>query len=232
MPPTVLGVIPARGGSRGVPRKNIRPLAGRPLIAWTIEAAKKSRLLARTVVSTEDEEIARVARECGGDVPFLRPATLAADDAKTLPVLVHALQAVEAAEVRRFDYVLTLQPTSPFRTADDIDALLRLLDPARPASGASVVAADSHPLKAKRIDNGRLVDYFPDHPEPEGAPRQDLPRAWVRNGALYVTRKDVLLGGSLYGGDTVAYEMPAERSLDINTSLDFEFAEFLAAKRS
>lgn len=232
MPLTILGVIPARGGSKGVPRKNIRPLAGRPLIAWTIAAAKESLLLSRTVVSTEDPEIARVARDCAGDVPFMRPAVLATDVAKSHPVLVHALQAVEDPEGRRYDYVLTLQPTSPFRTGADIDALIRLLEPGRPASGVSVVSAPSHPLKAKRIVNGRLSDWFPDHPEPEGVPRQALPEAWVRNGALYVTRRDVLLGGSIYGGDTVPLVMPADRSMDINTEFDFEIAEFLATRLS
>jgi len=227
----ILGVIPARGGSRGVPRKNIRPLAGKPLIAWTIEAAGQSRLLTRTVVSTEDGEIARVARESGADVPFMRPPALAADDAKTLPSLVHALQTVEAADPRRYDYVLTLQPTSPFRTGEDIDAIIRLMEPGRPASAVSVISsAGCHPLKAKRIVNGRLVDYFAEHPEPEGTPRQALPEAFLRNGALYITRRDVLLAGSVYGGETLAYVMPEERSLDINSPLDFEFAEFLAAR--
>ncbi|MCE9582274.1 MAG: acylneuraminate cytidylyltransferase family protein [Planctomycetes bacterium] len=232
MPLTVLGVITARGGSRGVPRKNLRPLAGRPLIAWTIAAATNSRLLTRTIVSTDDAEIARVARECGGEVPFLRPAELASDTAKTLPTLVHALESVEATAPRRYDYVLTLQPTSPFRTAEDIDAIIRLVEAGRPPSAASVSsAAGSHPLKAKRIVDGNLVDYFAEHPEPEGVPRQALPEAYLRNGALYITRRDVLLAGSLYGGTTRAYLMPAERSLDINSELDLEFAEFVAARR-
>lgn len=227
----VLGVVTARGGSKGVPRKNIRPLGGKPLLAWTLEAAKGARRLTRCVVSTEDEEIALVARAHGGDAPFLRPAELATDAAKTLPVLVHALEAVEKADGKRYDWVLTLQPTSPFRTSADIDAILDLAERENPKSAVSVVdASDRHPFKCRKADGKRLVDLFPGHAPAEGSPRQALPQVYRTNGALFLTRRDVLLAGSLYGGDTAYYVMPPERSLDIDSELDFEFAEFLARR--
>jgi CMP-N-acetylneuraminic acid synthetase len=230
-PLKVLGVITARGGSRGVPRKNVRILGGKPLIAWTIEAARASRGLARTVVSTEDAEIAEVARASGAWVPFLRPAEMSTDAAGSLPALQHALRETERLAGETWDYVLTLQPTSPFRTAADIDAIIDLARAARPESLLGVVKVEGdHPCKCRRIENGVLVDYWPEHPEPEGTPRQAFPPAWRRNGALFMTRRDILLGGSLYGRQTVPYPMPAERSVDINTPLDWEFAEFMMAR--
>ncbi len=224
----VLGVITARSGSKGIPGKNTRPLCGRPLIAYTIEAARDSSLLTDCIVSTDDAGIAEVAREAGAEVPFLRPPELAGDEISTLPVLVHALQEIEWQRGTTYDYVLTLQPTSPFRTAEDIDAVIRIARSSRPSCVVSVKrVTDGDPRKTKRIVDGRLVDYFPDHPEVFGQPRQAIEQTFRRNAALYLTRRDTLLGGSIYGPDVVPYEMPEERSLDINTPLDFAFAEFL-----
>jgi len=217
-----LGVIPARGGSKGVPRKNVRPLAGRPLLAYTIDAARKSRALTHVVVSTEDAGIARVARELGVEV-IERPAELALDETPMLPVVQHA---VACAEHRfgRFDAVFTLQVTSPFRLAGDIDEAIELLRRSGAQSVIGVVRVfDNHPARIKRICGDRLAPY--DTPEPEGIRRQDLPPAYLRNGAAYVTRRDVLERGSLLGDDQCPFEMPPCRSINIDEPLDFALAE-------
>lgn len=221
----VLGVITARGGSKGVPRKNIRDLGGTPLIAHTVAAALGSALLTDVIVSTEDEEIAAAARAAGAQVPWMRPAELAQDKTPHLPVLQHALAAMEAAGAA-YDYVLTLQPTSPFRSAEDIDEAVRIAAAHRPSSVVALVRIDEgHPTKAKRLDDGRVLPYFAEHPEVEGLRRQDLAPAFRRNGAIYLTRRDVLVAGSIYGEDVRGFEMPMDRSVDINNLIDFAVAE-------
>jgi len=217
-----LGVIPARGGSKGIPRKNLRLLRGRPLIAYTIDAARKSQRLTHFVVSTEDREIAAVARELGASV-VERPAELALDETPSLPVVQHAVEVVEG-DLGRFDCVFTLQVTSPFRSANDIDEAIALLRTTGAESVIGVVRVfDNHPARIKRIRDGRLVPF--DTPEPEGLRRQDLPPAYLRNGAVYVTRRDVLARGSLLGVDQCPFEMPPERSINIDDPLDFALAE-------
>jgi N-acylneuraminate cytidylyltransferase len=217
-----LGVIPARGGSKGIPRKNLKLLRGRPLIAYTIDAARKSRRLTHCVVSTEDAEIARVAAELGAEV-VERPIELARDDTPSLPVVQHATEVVERS-LGRFDAVFTLQITSPFRSAADIDDAIERLRTSGAESVIGVVRVfDNHPARIKRIHEGRLVPF--DTPEPEGIRRQDLPPAYLRNGAVYVTRRDVLARGSLLGADQCPFEMPPERSINIDELLDFALAE-------
>jgi CMP-N-acetylneuraminic acid synthetase len=216
-----LGVIPARGGSKGIPRKNLIPLGGRPLLAYTVDAAKQSERLAHVVLSTEDPEIARVARTFGVDV-IARPDALAEDSTPMLPVVQHAL-AVAERSLGHFDLVFTLQVTSPFRTAGDVDAAIELLRSSGAESVIGVVRVfDNHPARIKRIRDGRLVPF--DTPEPEGIRRQDLPPAYLRNGAVYVSRRDVVVDGSLLGDDQCPYEMPPERSINIDEPLDLALA--------
>jgi len=224
----ILGVIPARGGSKGVPRKNIRALGGKPLIAYTIEAAAASKRPTRTIVSTEDEEIARVAREVGGDVPFVRPAKLSTDEAKAIPVIQHALSAVEEQENGTpYDGVMMLQPTTPFRTSEDIDAAVDLLETTGADSVISVVdVGGHHPARMKYIEGNRLIDP-PFCEEYENQPRQELSPMYIRNGAIYLTRREILQSGSFKGRDCRAWAMPAERSINIDTMLDFKYAEWL-----
>ena len=226
----VLGVIPARGGSKAVPRKNIRPLAGKPLIAYTIEAARAAARLARCVVSTDDDEIAAVAQALGGEAPFLRPAELATDRAASLPVMHHALAAVEAlAGGACFDAVLMLQPTTPFRTAADIDGALELLERSGADSVISVVDVEGHhPARMKYLDGDRLVDP-PFCEARENQPRQELRPMFIRNGAIYATRRATLLAGSFKGADCRAWVMPLARSVNIDTEHDFRYAEWLLA---
>lgn len=224
----VIGIIPARGGSKSVPHKNIRPLGGVPLIAHTIRAAQASRGLARTIVSTDSAEIARVCREHGAEVPFIRPASLAQDDTATLPVLLHALEQLAES----YDAVMVLQPTSPLRTPEDIDRSIELLaaTPEADAVISVVKVGDHHPARMKTIENGWLAN--PPFAElAEGMPRQALPAFYLRNGAIYLTRVSILRGRqSLQGRHCLPYIMPEERSVNIDAETDFLLAEVLLAR--
>jgi len=229
----ILAVIPARGGSRGVPQKNIRPVCGSPLIAYTIETALAARnLLYRVLVSTDDQEIATIARRLGAEVPFLRPADLAADGTPTLPVLRHAVRFVEEQDGIRLDWVLLLQPTEPFRTVADIRAAVELGRAGGCDSVISVVQVFSvHPILMKRIENNRLVPYCIE--EKEGTRRQDYqPPAYMRNGAIYLTRRDVLVERNSIWGDVIRpYVMPPERSVGVDNELDFKLVTLLMQDR-
>lgn len=221
----VLGVIPARGGSKGIPKKNIVDLAGKPLINYTIEAAQKASLLTHLVVSTDDTSIADVARAAGAPVPFMRPAELSTDTAMSLPVVLHALEAMERECACVFDAVMLLQPTAPFRTAEDIDECLRILFDSGADSVVSVVDVDGyHPLRMKRIVAGRLINYI-DQGYEDMRPRQQLPKAYIRNGSVYAVQRDVLLDqNTLVGKDARPYVMPSERSVNIDNMLDLALA--------
>ncbi len=227
MGPEILAVITARGGSKGLPGKNIRPLGGKPLIAYTIEAALGSGLITKTIVSTDDPKIAAVSKEFGADAPFLRPADLAKDTTPSLPVVRHAVEFMENAEGKRFDFIILLQPTSPFRSADDIDGALEKLIKTGADSVISMCRVeDMHPMKLKKIENDRILPYMAE--EPEGIRRQDLPPVYMRNGAIYAVRRGVLMERStLYGGDSRPYIMPQEASVNIDSPLDFAVAEAL-----
>jgi CMP-N,N'-diacetyllegionaminic acid synthase len=226
----VLGIITARGGSEGVPRKNIRPLAGKPLLQYTAEAALAARQLERVVLTTDDEEIASVGRGCGLDVPFLRPAELARDDTPTLPVLKHAVSALEA-EGDRYDAVCLLQPTSPFRTVADIDGCLELFERSGADAAVTVlpVPAEYNPhwVYFEDADGGLRLATGEATPIPR---RQELPMAFHREGSVYVMRRDVLMEtGSLYGQRVVGYRVDAARSVNIDDLRDWARAERLAA---
>jgi N-acylneuraminate cytidylyltransferase len=193
----VLGLIPARGGSKGHPGKNIRPLAGTPLIVHSIKCARGAARLTRTIVSTDSPEIAQVARESGADVPFMRPAALATDNAAMWGVVQHALAAIEAAEQREFDAVVLLDPTNPFRTATDIDHAIETLAADPNCDGVvGVVEPEANPLWHSVVerDDGYLGDLV------EGAgsytTRQAVPPVYSINGALYVWRRSTVVGAT------------------------------------
>jgi len=227
----VLGLITARGGSKGIPGKNIKLLAGKPLIAWTIEAAKASSRLSRVLVSTDDPEIARIALEWGAEAPFLRPAELAQDDSPHILALEHALHWVEADEGALPDYLVTLQPTSPLRTSADIDNAIELAERSSAAAVASVSPMNPHPYLAKLIQaDGTLADFIPvDTPYLR---RQDFPPAYALNGAIYINRCSSLLQEhTLFPHGTLAYIMPIERSIDIDSEWDLQLAEKLLKDR-
>jgi len=226
----VLGVIPARGGSKGIARKNLAPLAGRPLLAYTADAVRASRRLTRTIVSTEDPEIAAAARALSLDVPFLRPAALAADDTPMLPVMQHALEEMQAGG-DAFDAVVLLQPTSPLRRGEHIDAALDLLASSGADSVVTVVEVPHQfsPASVLHIEAGRLRP-FQDGPTPTR--RQDKPRFYARNGpAVIAVRAAVVAAGSLYGDDSRPLVMPMRDSHDIDSADDLELIELLLSRR-
>lgn len=231
--PRIAAVVPARGGSKGVPRKNLRPVAGKPLLTWTLETALAARhLFAAIVVSTDDEEIAAVARAAGVEAPFRRPAELAGDRAPTLPVLQHAVAFLEARERRPYDWVCLLQPTAPLRTVADLEAAIALATAGGCDSVISVVQVEAHhPILMKRIEGDRLLPFTIE--EEEGTRRQDLqPPAYLRNGAIYLTRRDVLMErGSIWGDIIRPLVMPAERSHSIDTEIDLRLADLLLQDR-
>lgn len=216
----VLGLIPARGGSKGIARKNIRLLGGKPLLAYTAETASAAKRLSRVILSTEDEEIAEIGRKYDLEVPFIRPAELAQDDTPTLPVVRHALEFFAA---ENFDAVCLLQPTNPLRRAEDIDNCVELLETTGATAVVSVlpVPLHYHPRWVYWRDNeGRIVLSTG-----ETAPisrRQDLPPAFHRDGSIYAIRTEtVLKHDSLYGSDVRSYLMDADFSSNIDTEEDW-----------
>lgn len=224
----VLALIPARGGSKGIPRKNIAPLGGRPLVAWTIEAARAATGIARVVVSTDDAEIAEVARTAGAEVPFLRPAEISDDAAPALPVMAHALGWLADKQGWTADAVAYLQPTSPFRDAADIDAAVALLQDRAADTVVSVVAVPHNmsPSSLMQVQDGWLAFTVP--PAERQFRRQTKERLLARNGpAILLDRRAVIERGQLYGDRIAAYEMPRIASLDIDEPEDLAIAEAL-----
>ena len=230
----VLGVVTARGGSKGLSGKNVRLLAGKPLVAHTIEVARESRAFDRLILSTDDEAIAAAGRACGCDVPFMRPAALARDETPHLPVLQHAVQWLRDHDRYEPDAVMILQPTSPLRRAADICESIAILERSGADSVVSVSEVPAHynPMRTLRVGDDGLATLFM-----TGEPvrkrinrRQDMPAAWTMNGAIYVFRTFVLDGGdgmepSLYGNRTVAHLMPHEFGISIDSLDDWTAAE-------
>jgi len=222
----VIGLVPARGGSKGVPRKNIRPLGGKPLLQYTAEAARAAALLDRVILSTEDAEIAEVGRRCGLEVPFMRPAELAADSTPSVLVVRHALAWLgERGET--YDAVCLLQPTHPLRLPADIDGCIRMLSD----TGAdAVVTVSAVPPEFNphwvffRTGEGFLrLSTGEEKPIPR---RQELPPAFHREGSVYVTRCDVLMNtDSLLGRRLAGYPVDPARSVNIDTLDDWKRAE-------
>jgi CMP-N-acetylneuraminic acid synthetase len=223
----IVGLIPARGGSKAIPGKNIVSLAGRPLIAYAIQAARRSELLDRVVVSTDDSEIRKVSLGLGAEVPFVRPEALAGDDASALGVIQHAVHTLEQDENRRLDLVVYLQPTSPFRTHRHIDAGLRLMLDSGADTLVSTVAVPH------RYTPRSLMELGEDHTlRPCGSDanprRQDKQRLYARNGpALLILRRDRVDDDRLYSGRTIGMEMDWRSSIDIDSTEDLDIAECL-----
>lgn len=228
----ILGITLARGGSKSVPMKNIRPILGVPLIAYTIAEALRSRLISRYLVSTDDVRIRDVAIEYGAEVPFLRPAEFSTDTASSAGALQHAVNWVEAEEGQRYDYVIELMCTNPLKNVDDIDASLEKLI----SSGADSVIAvhkldDHHPIRIKKIVDDKIVDFcLPETPETR---RQDLkPDAYVRSGSIYALRRDhLMVDGLRYGTENSRpHILSPERAVNVDTEIDFLVAEKMLEK--
>jgi len=230
----ILAIIPARGGSKSVPRKNIRKLNGKPLIAYTIEAANEIKdKFHKIIVSTDDEEISEISKMFGAEVPFLRPKELAGDKTPTYPVLQHAVHFVENQDSIKIDLVMLLQPTTPFRNTEDISNSIKLSQTSDSDSVISVVQVFStHPILMKKIENGVLTHYSIE--EKEGTPRQLYePAAYMRNGAIYLTKRDVLINNnSIWGNSITPYIMPQERSYNIDDEIDFLSSEMILRNQS
>ena len=217
---SVLGIIPARGGSKGFPGKNIANLAGKPLIAYTIEAGKNSKYIDRLILSTEDEEIIKVARDFDCEVPFVRPAELAKDYTPGIDPVLHAIGAIG----EKFDYVVLLQPTSPLRISEDIDKTIEKCISGHPAC-VSVCEPDKSPYWMYSInEEDKMIPLL----ETKVFRRQDLPKVYALNGAVYVADTEYLVQQKTFvTKDTAAYIMPKIRSIDIDNELDLKFCELI-----
>ena len=223
----VLAIIGARGGSKGIPQKNIALLGGKPLIGWTVEAAVESALTDKVVVTTDDREIAETARRFGAEVPFIRPPELATDSASQVDVVNHALAWLEQNWNYRPDYIMLLQPTSPFRNGKDIDAAIKTAQQQNRDAVVSVSEIADHPYYARTIDDqGIIQDMFVKR---NTLPRRQLlPRVFTENGAIFLVKTSVFKRGqSFMPEQSTAYVMPGERSVDIDTPQDLKLAEFI-----
>jgi len=228
----VLGVIHARGGSKRIPLKNMKLLAGRPLISYLVEAAMESRLLDRLIVSTDHPEIARIAREYGAEVPFVRPAELAEDVASEL-VTQHAVRFVEA-EGYAVQIALTMQPTTPFCSAEDIDACIRKMletDLDTVFTGCEVHERPEWMYRRDQSSEGRVIPFTGRLVQGDAGISQRLPKLYIPNGAVWATRRAVLMEQGLITGPKAGIVvMSRERSVDIDEPIDFIVAEAIAAE--
>jgi CMP-N,N'-diacetyllegionaminic acid synthase len=225
----ILAIIPARGGSKGIPRKNLVRLAGKPLLAYSIEHARGSSLVTRVVVSTEDPEIAEVARAHGAEVPFLRPAELAGDDVLDLPVFVHALTELARYGEQEPELIVHLRPTAPFRKPAWIDdAITRLRNAPTADSIRSVSRPSQHPYRMFRVSDDGFLDPLMkhEHANPYVLRRQDLPPVYYYNCVIDVTRPRTILEKKSMTGDRIlAYVMNPDDVIDIDTAQDLRLAQ-------
>jgi CMP-N-acetylneuraminic acid synthetase len=234
--PEVLALIPARGGSKGIPRKNIRPFAGYPLISYSIAAALKAKTVTRVIVSTDDEEISEVARRYQAEVPFLRPAEIAEDNTTDFPVFQHALDWLEKNEGYHPEIVVQLRPTSPIRPPDCVDqAVSLLIDHQEADSVRGVVLSGQDPHKMWRINQqGKLVQLLdvPDIKEPYNAPRQSLPKTYWQTGHIDAFRTSTIFGKYSLSGDVILpLLLDSCYTVDIDTLDDWQRAELLVTQR-
>lgn len=220
----MIAIIPARGGSKGVPRKNIKKLAGKPLIYYTIKAAQQSKYINRIIVSTDDNEIAKIAKSYGAEIPFMRPSNLAGDSAKAIDTYLYTMEELNKEEYTNNDEFIILQPTSPFRNEVDIDLAIDIYKRKQADSVISVVKAEHPPNWYKKItEKGIIVDYFQDN---NNLNRQEYEDTYLPNGAIYILKYSILNKSlSYYTDSTYPYVMSLENSLDIDNTLDFKFAE-------
>ena len=228
----ILGLTLARGGAKSVPRKNIKPIAGLPLIGYTIAEALKSKFITRYIVSTDDEEIQQVAIQCGAEAPFLRPSEFSTDEASSVSAMQHAVDWVEQQEGVEYDYIVELMCTNPMKTVEDIDASIEKLISTKADSVIAVhQLEDHHPARIKKIIDDKITDFcIPEIPESR---RQDLkPEAYIRSGSIYALKRDhLMIEGKRYGSDNSRpYILPQERAVNIDTEVDFMIAELMLNK--
>lgn len=221
-----LAIIPARGGSKGIKDKNIINLKGKPLIAYTIEAAIESQVFDEIMVSTDSLKIAEISKSFGAKIPFLRPKELASDNAKTVDVIIHALNYYINQNIE-FDYFMLLQPTSPLRNSKDIQNAVNLLFEKNANSIVSVCETEHSPLWSNTLpDDLSLANFIKQ--EVKNIPRQELPKYYRINGAIYISNVDFFISEKdFYGEKSYAYVMPPERSIDIDNLVDLKLVEIL-----
>jgi len=219
----ILSIIPARGGSKGLPRKNILSLAGKPLVAWTIEASLDSKYITKTIVSSDDDEILDVSKKCGASV-IKRPSDLASDSATSESVVSHALSVLQSRG-EEFDIIALLQPTSPLRTSLDIDKAFEMMLQNRSNSVISIFEIDNKVLKSLKPNSDGYIEGVFNNQYPFMR-RQDLPKVYMPNGAIYIINTNIFERlGSFMTDQTLGYVMSAEMSLDIDTKTDFQNVE-------
>ena len=217
---TVLAIITARGGSKGIPGKNIIDLAGKPLLAYSIEAAKRSKYIDRLILSSENEDIIKEAIQYGCEAPYVRPAELAKDDTPGMAPVLHAIGSIN----EKYDYVVLLQPTSPLRIAEDIDKAIELCLSGHPAC-VSVTEPDKSPYWMYTLSKDGAMNPIL---KSNAYRRQDLPPVYALNGAVYVAQTEFLIENETFLTEkTVAYIMPKSRSIDIDTELDLKLCELI-----
>lgn len=223
----VLAIIPARGGSKGVRRKNIKELAGKPLIAWTIEEAKKSKYIDRLILSSEDLEIINVAKDYNCEAPFVRPKELALDDTPGIDPILHAIE-----KLPNYDYIVLLQPTSPLRSANDIDSTIERSFQSDGSPVVTVTESGESPYWMYQFcEGGKMSPLLRKDEIPKR--RQETPKSYILNGAVYVSSKERLLKEkSFLHEETIGHIMPRERSLDVDTEIDFKLCELIINKNS
>jgi CMP-N-acetylneuraminic acid synthetase len=223
----ILAITLARGGSKSVPRKNIKLLNGLPLIAYTINEAKKSKYINKYIVSTDDEEIKNISLTYGAEVPFLRPNNLSNDTASSADALIHAVNFMETKYSIKYDYIIELMCTNPLKTVDDIDKCIEKLIETKADSVIAVhKLEDHHPLRIKKIVDDHIIDFY--LPEPLEARRQDLkPDAYIRSGSIYALKRDYLMDQKKRYGSTNSrpYILSENKAVNVDTELDFYLAE-------
>lgn len=218
----IIGWIPARGGSKGIPRKNIIDLCGKPLISYSITAALQSEYIDYVMVSTDDEEIAAVAREWGAEIPFLRPAELASDTAKTVDAVVYTVQALRDQGME-FDTVVLLQPTQPLRTAEDIDGAIETYMEAGCTPLVSVSRVEDHPLLIRSIQENQLVPLLN---VSSTCRRQDMPDYYRVNGCIYINEADQIDENTSFNDNSLPFVMDNSHSVDIDAMRDLYMAKY------
>lgn len=224
----MIAIIPARGGSKGLPGKNILPLCGKPMIAYTIEAAKQSKYIDRVIVSTDDQNIADVALEYGAEVPFLRPEFLASDTAMAIDNYIYTIERLSKEWDVSIDEFVVLQPTSPLRLAEDIDGAIDMFLEKKADSVISYTK-EAHPVRWHKYldENNAFIDIF----DTTIANRQDMRTSYYPNGAVYVFRFSMIKERNYYTDKSYGFIMPRNRSVDIDYKDDFDYVEFLMSKR-
>lgn len=224
----MIAIIPARGGSKGLPGKNIKDLNGKPLLSYTIEAAQKSKGISRIIISTDDLEIAAAAEKLGAECPFMRPDSLANDEARSIDVMKFTISQLEKEDNISINEFMVLQPTSPLRTSDDIDSAIHIF---KNKNADSVISycQEHHPISWHKYitEEGKFQNIFEDSLNN----RQKEQPAFYPNGAIYIFRKDLIFRDIYYSDNSYAYIMPRNRSVDIDTLEDFEYAEFLLSRK-